>query len=243
MCFFKPKPKPPAPILFDPATSGYALAFREDWKNGIDWNKWDHTLAYGQDQKGVTKWTRECVVLKEDGVHLIAKRGVGINLCGQITTWKFLDIIPGDYVSFVAKVPPGGFLYFAALWAHNKFGWQPEWDFLEMTGKTSKFASFTHHAIAPDGVTNIPEGITWESPVDLSLDFHTYSGLWLPDRLIWHVDGVQRYVTTNNTPTIPMYLLCGIQSGGPEGGYEHLFTPEESGAEMIIGPIEIWKKP
>jgi len=133
MCLFKRNPKPIGPAI---DLSGYKRIFLEDFKSPIDWDLWTHEYPGGQDKKELTRWTSDCVEQWSDGVHLIAKNGNGENLCGQLCTWKFLETKYG-YISFTAKMPPKGLLYFPALWGYNKRGWQPEWDLCELAGSQS----------------------------------------------------------------------------------------------------------
>jgi len=76
---------------------------------------------------------------------------------------------------------------------------------------------------------------------DFSLDFHDYAIDWKPDRITWYIDGFPVWTATAKIPNEKVFLVCGIQAGGKEGPFSHLFTPDESGAEGIIKFIEGWQ--
>lgn len=264
MCFWKPKPiPPPAPVPYNPLEHGYKLTFAEDFVQPIDWDKWTPNYPGEQDQKGLTKFVKECVYQDLQGLHLVARMGDKINLCGQICSWKFLEILYG-YIRIRAKIPPKGFLYFFALWLYNRKGWFPELDIIEANGGDSTTVSFTHiwgndgtydpekfyypddknlnHLIYCD-IEGLCKEYNWffKGKEDFSLDFHDYAVDWRPDKITWYIDGFPVWTATANIPNEPIFLVCGIQAGGVEGPFNHLFTPEESGAEGIIKLIEVWQ--
>lgn len=239
MCFFKRNPKPIGPA-FNP--KGYKPVFIENFLNPINWNIWDAAYPGGQNQKEKTIWTKNSVEQWSDGVHLIAKKGDGVNLCGQLCSHKFLETLYG-YISFTAKMPPKGLLYFPALWGYNKNGWQPEIDVVELAGGESNELWFTHHyVLPPDVLTDHSKGINrkWEK-IDFSKGFHEFSVEWTPDKLTWYVDGFPYFEATENIPSLPIFWVMGIQAGyGPP--FTHLFTEQESGQRMIVRRFEVWQK-
>jgi len=229
--------------IFDPFLSGYLPTFSENFKSGIDWGKWTWVYPGDQDQKEKTVWDMECVQPRSDGLALIATRGNKVNVCGQICSHRFLNILYG-YISVTTKMPPKGFLYFPAIWMFNKNGWQPEIDIVELMGFDSKAATFTHHWLGADG-NDKSEGKGVNLPIDLSQGFHNYSVEWTPDRLTWYLDGKKQYETTSNIPQVPLFLVCGIQAGPAGKGqpaFTHLYTASEVPAEMVVKKIEIFQK-
>ena len=241
MCnWFKKDPKP---IGNKFNLSGYNLIFSEYFNNYgiIDWSKWTNTYPGGQDQKELTKWVKENVTSGYDGLKLITTKGNGVNLCGQICSYPFLNVKYG-YISVVAKVPPKGYFYFPAIWMYNlQTGWLPELDIVELAGGASDQLWFTHHWNNNGNPASEGTQLKWYK-TDFSQNFHEYSIEWTVDRITWYVDKMPYYTTTNNIPQDELFLICGIQSGGVEGDFKHLFTDSESGGQMIIKSVEIWQK-
>ena len=239
--FRKPQPTP-QPVLFDPIKQGYTLKYYWDFVNSIfHWGEWDWREPWSlpnDTTKGITKWDKSCVTQHGEGLHLFVFLYGGWNECGMICGHPSFRVQPNSCVSVTAKVAPKGFLYFCAPgWLYGNH--EQEIDIAEFMGKESDEVCFTHHW---KDTTHQAEGITWKSPVDLSLDFHTYMVEWTPTRLTWFIDGIQRYTTTNNIPTEEMYFISNIQSGGVEGAFNHLFTKDEVPMSMIIREVRVWQR-
>lgn len=54
---------------------------------------------------------------------------------------------------------------------------------------------------------------------DFSADFHKFGVFWESDRIIWVVDGIERFRITNNIPALLMYILLNLAVGGKLPGY------------------------
>jgi beta-glucanase (GH16 family) len=231
--------------------SGYKLVYKENFSKPIDWNKWDWREPWSgiaDTYKNMVFWRKSCVVQKSDGIHLIADTEVlgtaKYDKCGLISSHKHLNILYG-YISVVAKVPAGGFLYFPAIWLYDKNGWLPEIDIIELIGFDSTSIRFTHHWLREDS-QHKSEGCTLNSRVDYSKEFHNYAVEWTPNRLAWFIDGIEYYSTTNYIPNVPLFLICNIQAGADYEGwaaFTHVFTKDEVPAEMIIKEIKVYQKP
>jgi len=79
---------------------------------------------------------------------------------------------------------------------------------------------------------------TYQGP-DSSTDFHTYSLLWNSNVLIWYVDSVEQYRTTEGIPTAPMFLLANFAVGGKWPGNPDSTTSFPSSLE--IDYIRVYK--
>jgi hypothetical protein len=240
MCF-KKNPKPIGGIL---DLAGYELKFLENFGGNapVDWSRWTHAYPGGQDRKELTRWSRSACVPSLEGLRLMAYRGQGENICGQLCSWQFMETLYG-YIEWSAKMPPKGFLYFPALWGYNKRGHQPEPDCVELAGAESNELWFTYHyVIPPDLLTDHAVGTHLLFPkTDFSKGFHTYGLLWEMDRLTWYVDRKPYFTTTEYIPSVPVFWVMGIQAGGKEGMFKHLFSPEESGQFMTLANIKIYQ--
>lgn len=197
---------------------------------------------------------------KSDGYYTFDWFKGKFNFCGQICSYfcstnQGTTLKPGDRLDVHMKVPPKGYLYFFALWLYNalKGNQQPEVDFeffgseafpyrIVPNGK-SDYMRFSLHS--PDGKGGTKSQSTGHTfPIDLSLDYHTYSLDWQPTYMAWLVDGVEYFRVTENVPTDPMLFILGMQAGPavPDGpAYNHVFTDAECGAKAIIKSIKISK--
>jgi beta-glucanase (GH16 family) len=89
-----------------------------------------------------------------------------------------------------------------------------EIDVMEYIGSEPKNV---YHYVHTNGKN---EGGAWTSPVDMSLDWHTYGVDWQPTHLKFYVDGVlTRTITTPSmVPQEAEYLILNLQTGGSWAG-------------------------
>ena len=90
--------------------------------------------------------------------------------------------------------------------------WPPEIDVLEILGHETDKVYMTNHWKNSTG-KHEGKGESFKGP-DFSAAYHTFAIDWEPDAIIWYVDGVERYKTTENIPAEPMYLLANLAVGG-----------------------------
>ena len=117
------------------------------------------------------------------------------------------------YVEARIKVPSGkGF--WPAFWTLPfPVSWPPEIDIVEVLGDECN-AEFHLHPEANYQGTNVCD--TW----------HTYAVDWQPGRIIWYLDGVERYREEGkHIPDKPMYLLLNLAVGGTWPGSPDGSTP------------------
>ncbi len=98
-------------------------------------------------------------------------------------------------------------------------GWPPEVDIMEMVGFNPFQVHMSNHwgPLGPNGEppweTGRSESGTYGGP-DFTQDYHTFGIEWFPDRIQYHVDGVQRFAATGTIPDVPMYLILNTAVGG-----------------------------
>jgi beta-glucanase (GH16 family) len=63
--------------------------------------------------------------------------------------------------------------------------------------------------------------------------------LWQPDRLVWYIDGVERYRTSDHVPAEPMYLIANLAVGGNWPGAPDNTTVFP--ADLEIDYIAVWQ--
>lgn len=113
--------------------------------------------------------------------------------------------------------------------------WPPEIDWMENDGKAS-FNLQTYHTFhypRPDPGGN--SGTTHDYAQDVGSEWHTFGGLWEPDRIRWYVDGVVVKDLATNLADKAMYLICNL--AGKQGS-----TPQVP-ASVHVDYIRAWALP
>jgi beta-glucanase (GH16 family) len=88
----------------------------------------------------------------------------------------------------------------------------PEIDLLEVRGQTPDLPALTLHPAT--GARQRREVRT----ADLSTGWHVVTLDWAPRRLVWSIDGIERFrVTGAAVPAEPMYLVANLAVGGDAG--------------------------
>ncbi|MDX2459563.1 MAG: glycoside hydrolase family 16 protein [Gammaproteobacteria bacterium] len=127
------------------------------------------------------------------------------------------------YAEMRARIPSGkGF--WPAFWLlpinHTS---KPEIDVMEIYGDEPDVIKMNFHYLDESG-RHQNRNEAWTGP-DMSKDFHVYAVDWQPDRIVWYVDGIERwrYSDIAYVPNLPMYLLVNLDVGGGGAG-----TPDAS---------------
>lgn len=112
---------------------------------------------------------------------------------------------------------------------------RPEIDLLEARGQAPDQPSMTLHPAA--GGRDRREVRT----EDLSRGWHVVTLDWAPSRLVWSIDGVERFrVTGGGVPDEPMYLVANLAIGG-DAGAPTASTPFP--ARFLIDRVRVWARP
>jgi beta-glucanase (GH16 family) len=130
-----------------------------------------------------------------------------------------------------ARLPKGRGLW-PAFWLLPATGkWPPEIDVLEVLGHDTRRVYMTNHWSEGAGRRGKNEQ-HYDSPEELSADFHTYAVRWEPGEIVWYVDGVERARSTEHVPEEPMYVLANLAVGGDWPGMPDDTTPFPSRMEV-----------
>ena len=100
--------------------------------------------------------------------------------------------------------------------------WPPEIDILEILGHEPDKVYMTNHWATEPG-SHEGNGKAFKGP-DFSAGYHTFALDWSKDALVWYVDGVERFRTTENVPHVPMYILANLAVGGDWPGMQNADT-------------------
>ncbi len=198
-------PKPSVPVK---DSDGYRLKWRDEFDgtalNRNDWNVELHEPGWVNAELQKYVDSEENIYLK-DGKLVITPiqtkndDGTYSYTSGRINTQGKHDFTYGIFEARV-KVPKGQG-YLPAFWMmpqnENLYGQWPrcgEIDIMEVMGQQTNKAYGTIHYGNPhnenQGTYNLTEG-------SFSDSYHTFAVEWLPGEIIWYVDGVETYRTSD----------------------------------------------
>lgn len=144
------------------------------------------------------------------------------------------------YVESRMRLPSGAGLW-SALWmlpiTHES---RPEIDIMEVLGNEPGTVEMHLHTTDSSG-DRISRGEDW-STSDLSDEWHTFAIDWNPDRIIWYVDGQERWRMSDAAlvPAEPLYLIANLAVGGDWPG-----PPDQSTvfpATVEIDYVRVWQE-
>lgn len=133
------------------------------------------------------------------------------------------------------KVPAGNGFWPAFWMLRDSGGWPPEIDVQEILSQDPTTANTTLHWTSNGKA--VGEGGSYTGP-NFSTGFHTFSAVWDPTKVIWYIDGVERYRLTHDIPYQSMYLLANMAIGGSWPVPPDATTPFPS--EMTIDYIRAY---
>jgi len=134
---------------------------------------------------------------------------------------------------------PKGQGYWPAFWLlPDDESWPPEIDVMELLGHETDMVYMSNHYRNAEARHEYETG-KFAGP-DYSEDFHTFAAEWEAGLIVWYVDGVERYRTTENVPDVPMYVLANLAVGGDWPGMPDETTPFPR--TMEIEHIRVYKR-
>ena len=135
-------------------------------------------------------------------------------IVGSANRFNFLY----GYLEARIKIPKGrGFWPAFYTLPVNRRANAPEIDVVETLGTDTTTAYLTYHFPDAPPPNHQTQGV-YVSPVELSADYHIYSVDWQPGLIVYYIDGVERFRTTdrvtNEIAQIGMFLTVGINWNG-----------------------------
>jgi beta-glucanase (GH16 family) len=217
----------------------YQLSFSDEFRGAeLDTTKWK--TQYPSGNGGEQQFYTSDAITLHDGIlkitaEKITRQGYPFT-SGIITTQGTFSQRYG-FFSIRAKLPNGQGFWPAFWMLPAEPAYPTEIDVFEFLGGDPNTIYMSNHwrGTEQDHRKNI---ISYKGP-DFSSDFHTFSLLWNPTVLIWYVDGVEQYRTTDGIPNIPMFLLANFAVGGNWPGNPDTTTPFPS--SMEIDYIRVYK--
>ncbi len=244
---------------------GYTLKWQDEFDgeelNRDDWNVELHEPGWVNAELQEYVDSEENIFIRDGKLvlHPIQTKnedGTYSYTSGRVNTQNKHDFTYGLFVAR-AKVPTG-MGYLPAFWMmpqdENLYGQWPrcgEIDIMEVHGSDTSTTYGTVHYGNPH---NQNQGTYAADGVDFASDFHEFAVEWLPGELIWYVDGVEFYRTsewysaTEGQGTItypapfdqPFHVILNLAVGGSWVGYPDDATFQSSDYE--IDYVRIYQK-
>jgi beta-glucanase (GH16 family) len=200
---------------------GWTLTFEDDFGHGraLDLTKWNPNDPWGRERnKELQAYVTNAFEVKDGVLRIVARKAEATYdgkprkfTSGMMTTFgKFAQ----QYGRFEirCRVPKGKGLWPAFWLLPDPLGWPPEIDVLETLGHEPNKAYMTHH-FRDEKRQRGSDGGSWSGP-DFTADFHEFAVEWSPDRIVWFVDGVERFRSSKSIPSGRMYALVNLAVGG-----------------------------
>lgn len=248
-------------FVYDEDNMDYRLVWSDefDYEGSPDETKWDYNVGgSGWGNNELQYYTNQDNAWVEDGKLIIELRKEEMN-GNDYTSARMVTKGKGDWtygkIEVCAKVP-SGLGTWPAIWmmpSDSEYGNWPasgEIDIMEHVGYDQGTIHSTIHTDAYNHNKNTQKGGSLSVP-DCSEEFHVYLLEWLPDKMIFSVDGEEifTYRPTDYTanPTYSqwpfdksMYLILNVAFGGNWGGSRGIDEELES-ARMEVDYVRVYQ--
>jgi len=248
---------PPAPAL----AGNWRLTFHDEFNGtALDRTKWSTTFPWGARTNGGNhelEYYSDNAFQVADGILRIQadkRPAQGFHYTSGIITSYASFALTYGYIEIRAKVPKGKGLWPSVWLAPTDQTWPPEIDILEIRGDKTDTNLMTNHylrtppptptKIMGDRFLDVPKpaqiNLHWTGP-DFSQGFHTFGLEWSKGRLVWYIDGIERFQTSVGVPSQPMYLIANLAVGGDWSGSPDAVTPFPSYLDLAY--IRVYQRP
>ena len=217
---------------------GWKLTFDDEFGgDSLDLQKWNPNDPWGFERNNeLQAYVKDAFEVKGGILRIKAeKRGAvyagkqRAYTSGMMTTHgKFSQ----EYGRFEIRCrAPNGKGMWPAFWLlPEPLSWPPEIDVLEILGHEPDKLYMTHH-FNNDLKVHGSHGGSWKGP-DFSAGFHEFAVEWSAQKIVWFVDGVERFRSEQNIPQTKMYLLVNLAVGGDWPGAPDENTPFPNALEV-----------
>lgn len=194
--------------------AGWTLRFDEEFDgNRLDFGKWSPHAPGTLLLDGSQDWSPEAIQVWGGQAHITAKMTQSGYISGILTTFgTFARTYGRADIRF--RVPAGHGLEPEFRLLPVAPGEFPSVDVLDVAGSdpsTALFANRWKDARAEREYTGSAK------VTDLSAGFHIASLEWDEEKLVWNVDGGERFHSFDGVPHQPMYLAVYLAVGGKAG--------------------------
>ena len=199
---------------------GWKLTFEDEFNGtSLDTKKWNPNDPWGQERNHeLQAYVMNAFEVKDGVLRIQAQRGAATYAgkprtytSGMMTTYGKFSQQYGRF-EIRCRVPAGKGMWPAFWLLPEPLDWPPEIDVLEILGHEPNKVYMTHH-FRDEQRNPKSHGGSWSGP-DFSAGFHEFAVEWSPERIVWLVDGVERFRSEESIPSRRMYLLVNLAVGG-----------------------------
>ncbi len=249
------------PVGEGAADTEWELVFADEFSDNSLGNAWAMCYWWVRDggctneSNGNLQWYMPDGVSVHDGTLRLTGRAEVVNapdrnryeyVSGMVTTGREHDDGPVGfsfeygYVEARMRVPSGKGLWSAFWMLPITNESRPEIDVMEILGHVPDTVEMHIHVEDSSG-TRVSRGHDWVGP-DFSTSWHTYAVDWNADRIVWYVDGNERWRMSDSelVPAEPLYLIANLAIGGDWPGSPNDDT--ELPAVYEIDYIRVWQE-
>ncbi|MCU1325319.1 MAG: glycoside hydrolase family 16 [Bryobacterales bacterium] len=236
----------PAPVSAKAAANdGWKLTFSDEFEgSALEFPKWSPHDPWGKERNfEVQAYTPESVELRDGMARLVARVAKAEYdghkrdyTSGMLTTFGSFAQQYGRF-EIRCRVPVTQGVQ-AGLWLLPvPNGELPAIDIMNFLGRDPGHVQFGTFWGDTKTVRSYEGG--W--PVkDLDSAFHTYAVEWDEGKVVWFVDGVERFRSTSGIPTQPMYLAMSLAVGGEAAKWPDATTVFPAAFELDY--VRIYKR-
>jgi beta-glucanase (GH16 family) len=199
---------------------GWKLTFHDEFDGrALDLDKWNPNDPWGRERNlELQAYVKDAFVVTNGLLRIQAEKREAFYArkqraytSGMMTTYGKFSQQYGRF-EIRCRVPKGKGMWPAFWLLPDPLGWPPEIDVLEVLGHEPNKIYLTHHFQGADR-KRASSGGNWKGP-DFSADFHEFAVEWSAERIVWFVDGQERFRSTKTIPSTKMYVLVNLAVGG-----------------------------
>jgi beta-glucanase (GH16 family) len=217
----------------DTLPPGWTLKFDEEFNSSsIDYRKWSPHAPGRIVFEGQQTWIPSAITFSGGEAHLTAAKTANGYTSGIMTTLgSFAQKFGRFEIRF--RMPAGAglepLLRLLPLGAAD----QPSIDVMHAAGAHPSAALFANRWVE----ANLDRDYSgsWDG-VDFSKGFHTVAAEWDTEKIVWSVDGAERFASWDGIPQQPMYLTVCLEVRDP-GAQTHF------PAALDIDYIRVFARP
>jgi len=199
---------------------GWKLTFQDEFNGqALDLQKWNPNDPWGRERnRELQAYVKDAFEVANGILRIKAEKREATYggkqrsfTSGMMTTYGKFSQQYGRF-EIRCRIPKGKGIWPAFWLLPDPLAWPPEIDVLEILGHEPGKIYMTHH-FRDEQRQHKSDGHSWSGP-DFSAGFHEFAVEWSPERIVWFVDGVERYRSEKTIPQVKMYLLINLAIGG-----------------------------
>jgi beta-glucanase (GH16 family) len=224
----------------------WILTFQDEFNGtSLDTSKWSSGYGWGDRTDWTQEWCKPANIVVSGGLlnlKVTKEDNNGKPYASACVNTKNKFYQERGYFEIRMK-PIKGNGWLNAFWSkRNTEEWPPELDVIEVIGPNTNRPYHTIHYNCPGTTTPCNSGSPDMDKGDLSAAFHTYGAEWQDNQVIWYVDGVETWRTSNNANLIngAFYLMVNVHVGSGWMGYPD--ANQQYPVTMQVDYVRAWRR-